>query len=559
MEKAIADKIITDYMKKIYGFALSKTMDIEKAEELSSDIIFEVYTALLKKDYIANLDGYVFRIASNVYSHFVNEQIRLKQELLQDTDKTTYDDYDNDDTVARLRKEISYLSKLQREIVVMHYFQKLKLVEIAKKLNLSSEAVRWHLFEARNQIKDGFGTSNTPDKESLHQKQENINLINLDRFSMKGILSPFEIDLSLYLQTTFSQNIVYSAYHQAKTTTELAKEFNVAAAFVEDEVSHLVENGLINKMPGNKYLTNIYITDTRDKTQEKRIDELFAQYAEILCEKYVQNLFELPLPLCRERLQPFRIIDTAKMIYTPQNDINFLMWSLVNFVCYQKLNIVDRENDLIKHQVKRKDGGDNIPFASVSNGVVTKYETNFDIISISFVNSVYPYKVWCFNSYFDKRDINDSNVFATLYDFMMGKITKEPQNVDKYIKLIDSELIVSSDSNEAPSSDWQNKDNDYANAVITTYSEKDLIDLFPPITEEIKMIGNDFDKMMFKMNKKNFPKHKQDLCRIKNTNCLRSGKMRIHIIENLFKKGLLKPLKENHKKTVNMIMFIQKK
>ena len=41
MEKARADKIITEYMKKLYGFALPKTSSIDSAEELASRITEE--------------------------------------------------------------------------------------------------------------------------------------------------------------------------------------------------------------------------------------------------------------------------------------------------------------------------------------------------------------------------------------------------------------------------------------------------------------------------------------------------------------------------------------
>ena len=66
MDKEQVDKIIAGYMEKIFGFALSKTMNTDKAEELASRITFDVYTSLLKADNVYNVNGYIYRVASIV-------------------------------------------------------------------------------------------------------------------------------------------------------------------------------------------------------------------------------------------------------------------------------------------------------------------------------------------------------------------------------------------------------------------------------------------------------------------------------------------------------------
>lgn len=43
MNKQKADSIITEYLQKIYGFALKKSFSYEEAEDLCADIVQEVY------------------------------------------------------------------------------------------------------------------------------------------------------------------------------------------------------------------------------------------------------------------------------------------------------------------------------------------------------------------------------------------------------------------------------------------------------------------------------------------------------------------------------------
>lgn len=46
MNKIDADKVISSYIKKIFGFSMSKLSDISKAEELASEITIQAYCSL---------------------------------------------------------------------------------------------------------------------------------------------------------------------------------------------------------------------------------------------------------------------------------------------------------------------------------------------------------------------------------------------------------------------------------------------------------------------------------------------------------------------------------
>ena len=74
MEKQQADKLIVEYLPKIYGFAMKKAFSFAEAEELTSDIVAEVYHSLLSANEIINLDGYIWRISGYVYSKFVSSK-----------------------------------------------------------------------------------------------------------------------------------------------------------------------------------------------------------------------------------------------------------------------------------------------------------------------------------------------------------------------------------------------------------------------------------------------------------------------------------------------------
>ena len=208
-------------MQKIFGFALSKTMNTDKAEELASRITFDVYTSLLKIDAVHNMDGYIYRVASNVYARFVDEEVKGRYISLDEVkvpcEEDFTDDIEREETHIRLRREISYLGRIQREIIVMHYFEKLKQNEIAKRLNIPLGTVKWHLHDARNKIKEGITM-----REEITFGMKPVKLINMGHSGDPG---PSGKDTAYYLAKLISQNIAYAAYHEAKTITEKTSTF----------------------------------------------------------------------------------------------------------------------------------------------------------------------------------------------------------------------------------------------------------------------------------------------------------------------------------------------
>ena len=65
MDKRTADKLITTYLPKLYGFAVKKAYSYAEAEELCADIVAEVYASLRKADESVNEEGYIWRISEH--------------------------------------------------------------------------------------------------------------------------------------------------------------------------------------------------------------------------------------------------------------------------------------------------------------------------------------------------------------------------------------------------------------------------------------------------------------------------------------------------------------
>lgn len=120
MDKQQADTILTEYLPKLYGFAVKKSFSYDEAEEICANIAKELYESLVRAEEIFNLEGYIWRISEHVYSKYVSSMKKHQGVSLNEIDLSVEDTYDLGDTgeeFLRLRREIAFLTKIRREIV----------------------------------------------------------------------------------------------------------------------------------------------------------------------------------------------------------------------------------------------------------------------------------------------------------------------------------------------------------------------------------------------------------------------------------------------------------
>jgi len=529
VDKMRADIIITEFMEKIFGFAMSKTYDTDKATELASRITFDVYTSLLKADYIENIDGYIYRIAHNVYARFVDEEVRgryvsIDNVLIPVTDDFTLD-VEKEEIYRYLRQRISYLGKIQREIVVMYYFNRFRQSEIAKRLNIPPGTVKWHLHEARNQLKGGI--------EKMNKTVSGLKPIRFNGMGSSGNPMPGK-GTNFYFSKLIAQNIAYAAYYQPKTITEIAEVLGVPAAFIEDETTYLEEHGFLDKLPGGKFQTNIYIQHITKESLERE-HEIFKRYVMPVCEEYIPLVFEK--------------MGCIKDIYTPKHDINFLMWAAVSFAIKHKFYFKTCMNDS-KYRVKRKDGGEYIAMAGILD--------EESLSCLSFDPYVYrapdnmtrwysPVSSWQLTTYYDSRDLDYENNrdvdYFWLYEYITGKITKISDHADKFKRLYDKGYLVDEGSS------------DYVNMIVTSKSYEEFTNLLPTPSDELQKLADKLDSELYALGKDNFPPHMKELYRQRCSNSFSEQDFVAYVLAELVADGTLKPLSDEQKASVNTIMF----
>jgi len=477
MHKQTVDEIITAYIPKIFGFALTHEQNSHKAEELAARITCEVYESLLKSKEIHNINGYIYRISQNTYARFVHEETHGRSQLSINAmqlpsphDFTT--EIERQETHARLRKEISYMAGIQREILVLHYFDRLKQYEIAERLKIPIGTVKWHLHDARKQIKESI----------TMRKNENLALkpVRFGNISHHG--DPGGNPPDKLLNRSISQNIVYATYHQTRTITEIAELISTPAAFVEDEITYLEQHGFVEKQPGGKYQTTVCVHEGETPELENQLHELYMLHANMICEKYVPQLAES--------------IKTMPNVYSPQGDKNYLLWSALTYATGRKFWLSDIASNIYNSRlyVKRPDGGEYITLAHIDDTFdwsKLNHDPNKYIAcgNMNRYNDELKIAAWQLDTMYDSRTgfymDNHTDDYNYLYMYIIGKLPKTAENVDKYKRLLDKGYLVQQNTTE------------YVNMTVTALSEEEFANKLPPMPTELKAASEELDDKFF--------------------------------------------------------------
>ena len=278
MNNQYAEKVITEYLKPIFGFALKRCKNVQDAEDLSQEIILKAYRTLITRDDIEQPDKFIWTIAHNALSNYYRDTSRQVigipiddvEEIIADPDSCK-DEIDCRE-IDKLQKEIAYLSKLQRRIVIAYYFENKKQNEIAAELGIPLGTVKWHLFEAKKELKRGINTM----RETSNLK---FNPIKFESYGMNGNSGKKSLDE--FFRSALSQNICYCVRNDAKTVNEIADDLGVSPVYVESEAAFLEEYGYL-KAYKDKYIVNFIISEPTEELlilhdrMNKRAAEIFA-------------------------------------------------------------------------------------------------------------------------------------------------------------------------------------------------------------------------------------------------------------------------------------------
>ncbi|MBQ3099795.1 MAG: sigma-70 family RNA polymerase sigma factor [Clostridia bacterium] len=319
-----------EFVDKLFGFAYRRCNTSHEAEDLTSDIVLTVIKALNKQTEIENFNAFVWTVARRVYADHCDKRSKTPVTLSYENTDFSISSVDNEiddfieeeaakELLSKTVREISFLAKIYRDVMVMFYLDELSVKQIAAKLGISENAVKQRLFSARNTVK----------KEVNNKMDRNLSLQPIDLYYM-GTGNPVGNAPREVAQRLLSKNLVYLCRKKAMTAKEISDALNVPMVFIEEELNIQChgsngEYGMIRKLDNGKFIANIPVADIDEYNEansvyEKHLDEICDAVRSGI-EKYKSELLNFPY-------------------LTKQDDLSFILWPLIGFIVHPMQNKV---------------------------------------------------------------------------------------------------------------------------------------------------------------------------------------------------------------------------
>jgi len=149
--------LIEQHKSVIFGTAYLMMRDRAQAEDAVQEALIKMWQNLPSLRRHNSVKAWLVRIVVNEIKQQHRKKrlpavsLELAMELNGDPDETETVAIHNEDT-QQLRRALNTLPPEQREVVVLHYFSDLKVIEIAHVLNKSEGTVKSRLSRALNKL-----------------------------------------------------------------------------------------------------------------------------------------------------------------------------------------------------------------------------------------------------------------------------------------------------------------------------------------------------------------------------------------------------------------------
>lgn len=249
-----------EWAARVLRWARGKTRTTQEAEDLAQSVLMEWLRAVRAQEErgacVAEPEHLLWRIARFVWCKSLRPGTYYRCEPLPEklsAGETPEESAERQDEQRRqtafVRRQIMRLSRIQRETLVWYYLENRTTADIARRLRVSENTVRWHLSDSRKKIREADGKMTST--EFVYCPKKLHVAINGEAYDDR--LTREVLDNLLH------QNILLRCYAQGQTAQELCDELGVARPYIEDAVNVLLRDELL-MADGGRVRTNFIIT-----------------------------------------------------------------------------------------------------------------------------------------------------------------------------------------------------------------------------------------------------------------------------------------------------------
>ncbi len=171
------ESLVTRYQNSVIAAAASVTKNQFMAEDAAQDAFVTAWMKLDTLQEPSKFAPWVCRIAKNCalnmigrYRSFLPLDVVDNINVFADADANPAEQYALSEEREEVNKSIEVLPEKVRQIIHLHYFEGLSIVEIADRLRISEGTVKWQLHDGRKRIRKELCAMNEKYSDTLVQR-----------------------------------------------------------------------------------------------------------------------------------------------------------------------------------------------------------------------------------------------------------------------------------------------------------------------------------------------------------------------------------------------------
>lgn len=263
----------------LLGVAFRKCGSLEDAQDLVQETLLASIAYLSKGKTIEEPKAWLLTVLNRKYYDTLRKKYNYPKVTIGEyfdiaDDNLAIDEIEKSDEAEAIRREIAYLSKIYREVIVRFYMNGEEVGGIAAALGIPAGTVKSRLSAGRERMKKGLNRMDSYHKQSYEPIE--LHVANSGQWGMNGEPA------SLVNHDLIAQNLLYLAYSRPITIEHLSREIGIPAAYIEPIIQKLVKGELM-RQTGNKVYTDFIISTLEDRgkhipAQKQLVENHFEQF-----------------------------------------------------------------------------------------------------------------------------------------------------------------------------------------------------------------------------------------------------------------------------------------
>lgn len=140
------------YYDKVYGYCYRHVNHRETAQDLTQEVFLRVWKHLEDYSHYGKFENYLYVIAGNLCKDYYKRKKPVAFDELEI--QVEENGFVRTEESVMVENAMQMLPELEKEIILLRFYQDLKIKDVAKILNLKLSTTKYHLKQAQKMLEE---------------------------------------------------------------------------------------------------------------------------------------------------------------------------------------------------------------------------------------------------------------------------------------------------------------------------------------------------------------------------------------------------------------------